>query len=733
MAQQIDSTKIGQLAARYAPDVPLELVGAVFKTESSYGSNAAAYVPNSSGAIGPGQILSKALGAKYGNFEAYMPGGNPRDPEQATIAALKKVSADWKRSGDSIEKFSELYFGGGRDANGNTALNHYVPKLLAAIKGQSNDNQYWKLVEGAMGGTARIDTGTPSNTLGENRLAWMMENGGPATPSLAPESTYATAATSTADQLIESITGSYQKLADAKTDLARVEGTEKLELAKQTEKMLSAMGLNLNDSGSQITKTAAALQSAMDTLRAGTSKLATDRQSPFFNIFDTVTKGGMSRIHQSNIAGAATEVKTLSNALQELQTNAAKQIALQPKVSQAAIEQEVRAKGAVFRAEAEINANKIGLQQEVRDERARLEADKMEARRQIDSANLDLKRARLEFDAAKAVLPKQLTFTQQIQQSQQKAEEEMFLDTAQAMGMNSEEYVRFLTKNKNLAAHMVGSDGKLPIPLVFAKANLGKYTPAQKKMFDSAYGQFAGWARPNSSLTNGPAGIDYAPDGMEEAVKSAKTPAERDALNAAMIEAVAFKKRDFILNRGTQQDQEVNPYAANFDRVGEFAKLPEFVRANPLVDRVSKSALYQELAAKNAKSPIDKRSVADQDVIEQAYTMIQSNKLSPQDAAKQVSDYFKAQVAMNNYAKQFKEIGLPEQETYRVPVVPEGRRIEFKVKSGKDGKVTPEYNMVDLTSEQKTLAVLLTRDSAAAYTMKWLAGLVPFVDLNANK
>jgi hypothetical protein len=357
----------------------------------------------------------------------------------------------------------------------------------------------------------------------------------------------------------------------------------------------------------------------------------------------------------------------------------------------------------------------------------------MEARRQIDSANLDLKRARLEFDAAKAVLPKQLTFTQQIQQSQQKAEEEMFLDTAQAMGMNSEEYVRFLTKNKNLAAHMVGSDGKLPIPLVFAKANLGKYTPAQKKMFDSAYGQFAGWARPNSSLTNGPAGIDYAPEGMEEAVKSAKTPAERDALNAAMIEAVAFKKRDFILNRGTQQDQEVNPYAANFDRVGEFAKLPEFVRANPLVDRVSKSALYQELAAKNAKSPIDKRSVADQDVIEQAYTMIQSNKLSPQDAAKQVSDYFKAQVAMNNYAKQFKEIGLPEQETYRVPVVPEGRRIEFKVKSGKDGKVTPEYNMVDLTSEQKTLAVLLTRDSAAAYTMKWLAGLVPFVDLNANK
>lgn len=713
MPQQINSTQIGQLAAQYAPDVPLELIGAVFKTESGYGRNPNAYVPNSSGAIGPGQILAKAFGAKYGNFEAYMPGGNPNDPTQSTIAALKKISADWKRSGDSIEKFSSLYFGAGQDAAGRTAQNHYIPKLLAAIKGQGEDQDYWKLVEGAMGGQGQIDTGTPSNTLSENRLQWMMDNGGPAkpNPSLSPISTYAEAAKSEADKLIDSIVAGHMKVADAKTEVARAEGNEKIELARKTEELLSAMGLNLKDSSSEIAQTADALQKAMAQLRGHQEKLNQDRQNPIFNIFDTVTKGRMSQIHNANIANSAGMVQNLSKSIQELQAVAQKQVALQPKVSESAIEKEIQAKAKVYQAEAELNGNKVGLQQAVRDERAQAQAELNDAKIKIQEAGLNLRQAQLEWAERKASLPKQLTVTEKLKVDSQKAEEEMFLDTAKAMGMTSEEYVKFLTKNKNLSAYMVGSDGRLPVPLVFAKASLGKLTPAQKKLFDSAYGQFSGWATPTGQNVNGIQGINYLPmseDEMTQAEKSAKTPAEREVLRTAMMQAVAEKKKNFVLNTGSPRDEDVNPYVANFNRVAEMAKLPEFVRQNPIVDRVSKSLLYQTVQEKNAGNSPDKQGVADQEILGHAVQLVQSGKLKPADAAKQVSEYFKAQVAMNNYAKQFKELGLPEQDSYRIPVSTDGRvSIGFKTKEGKDGKSVPAYDMFDVTSEQKALAVIM--------------------------
>jgi len=712
MAQPIDSTKIGQLAAQYASDVPLELIGAVFKTESNYGSDPAAYVPNSSGAIGPGQILAKALGAKYGNFEAYMPGGNPNDPEQATIAALKKINADWRRSGDSIENFSKLYFGNGADAAGRTAMNHYVPKLMEAMQKQSSDQSYWNLVQGAMGGAPQMDVGTPSNTLGENRLQFMLDNGG---PSLSPASAYATAAISSADSLVEQLTKSYTDLAKAKTGVDQVEANSKVELAKQTETLLSAMGLNMKDTGSTIQQTGVALQKAVDKLRADQANLQQSASNPFFNLFDAVSGGAASKFHNANINRSAQEVKVLTAAVQELQTTAEKQLKLQPNISAAAVENEVKAKAAVYQAEATINADKVGLRQAIQKNQAEIQ----QARLELQQAGLNIRQQMADIAATRASATKGLTFSQQMKVDSEKAEEELVTDTAKAMGMTPGDYVKFLTKNKHLSGYMVNSDGSLPIPLVMAKANLGKYTPAQKKLFDSAFSQFTGWAVPTSPNANGTPGIDYIPPGLDEAEKGAKSQADKQAIREGTIIAIAQKKRDFILNRGTTQDQEANPYAANFDRVAEFAKLPEFVKANPLVDQVAKSKLYTDLQAKNAKNSFDKQAISDQEVLKHAAHLLDSRQLTPDEASKQVADYFKAQVEMNNYAKQFKEFGLPTQESYRVPIV-EGSRdlvVEFRNKKSKDGRETPSYNMFDLTSEQKVKAALLMANRP------WFAGV----------
>ena len=726
MAQPIDSTKIGQLAAQYASDVPLELIGAVFKTESNYGSDPAAYVPNSSGAIGPGQILAKALGAKYGNFEAYMPGGNPNDPEQTTIAALKKINADWRRSGDSIENFSKLYFGNGADAAGRTAMNHYVPKLMEAMQKQSSDQSYWNLVQGAMGGAPQMDVGTPSNTLGENRLQFMLDNGG---PSLSPASAYATAAISSADSLVEQLTKSYTDLAKAKTGVDQVEANSKVELAKQTETLLSAMGLNMKDTGSTIQQTGVALQKAVDKLRADQANLQQSASNPFFNLFDAVSGGAASKFHNANINRSAQEVKVLTAAVQELQTTAEKQLKLQPNISAAAVENEVKAKAAVYQAEATINADKVGLRQAIQKNQAEIQ----QARLELQQAGLNIRQQMADIAATRASATKGLTFSQQMKVDSEKAEEELVTDTAKAMGMTPGDYVKFLTKNKHLSGYMVNSDGSLPIPLVMAKANLGKYTPAQKKLFDSAFSQFTGWAVPTSPNANGTPGIDYIPPGLDEAEKGAKSQADKQAIREGTIIAIAQKKRDFILNRGTTQDQEANPYAANFDRVAEFAKLPEFVKANPLVDQVAKSKLYTDLQAKNAKNSFDKQAISDQEVLKHAAHLLDSRQLTPDEASKQVADYFKAQVEMNNYAKQFKEFGLPTQESYRVPIV-EGSRdlvVEFRNKKSKDGRETPSYNMFDLTSEQKVKAALLMADKPlflASPILKFLADVTTGTD-----
>lgn len=725
MANQIDATTIGQLAAQYAPDVPLEILGAVFKTESGYGTNQAAYVPNSDGAIGAGQILSKALGARYGNFEAYMPGGNPLNAEHSTIAALKKINDDWKSSNGSIEEFSKKYFGPGKDRYGNTAENHYIPKLLAAIKGQSNDQQYWDLVSGALNSKSSpmMDTGTPSNTLSENRLQWMLDNGGPAKPKQEPQKldtgdTFATAAKSQADKIVEPIAQSYKDVAAAKTEVDKAQADSKVELAKQTENLLSSMGLNIKDSSGQIAQVAQALQTAIGNLQANQNKLNQDRQNPIFAIFDQATGGKMSTMHRARIEQNAAEVAILSKNIQELQTVAQRQIALQPNVTAAAAEKEIQAKAKQYQAEADIQANKVGLQQEIRDERAQMQAQVQEANLAIKAANLDIAQQRAALAQAQASAPKTASLTAQLKIDSQKAEEEMFVETATAMGMSPTEYVKFLSRNKDLAGYMVGSDGKLPLPLVVAKANLGKLTPEQKKLFDSAFGQFAGWASPNGSIVNGISGINYIPEGSDAAMKEAKSKLEKDAVKTGIVLAIAEKKRDFILNTGRPEDEQINPYSSNFYRVAEFAKLPEFVKLNPVVDRASKSKLYQGLVEKNSGNSYDKKTVSDDEVLRYAQDLIQSKQLTVEEASKQVVEYYQAQVAMNNYAKQFKELGLPEQESYPVPVNKSNNRLEFANKTGKEGGEVPNYNMFDLTSEQKVTALLLLRKNSFSSMMR---------------
>lgn len=111
MANQLGENELLALAQQYAPGLENALM-AIAKIESGKGSNPAAYQPNSVGAIGPMQILSKQLGAKYGNFEQYAePGMNdPLNPVHSTVAGMKMFADLVNKHG--IEGAANAYFTG---------------------------------------------------------------------------------------------------------------------------------------------------------------------------------------------------------------------------------------------------------------------------------------------------------------------------------------------------------------------------------------------------------------------------------------------------------------------------------------------------------------------------------------------------------------------------------------------------------------------------------------------
>jgi hypothetical protein len=112
---------------------------AVLQRESTYGQNPKAYTASKEGIIGPGQIMSKALGAKYGNFETFADAGqtNPNDPVHATNAALNMMKNKWQGAGGNVQKFVNGYFGAGKADKLGGKNSDYVAAISAALAGKA--------------------------------------------------------------------------------------------------------------------------------------------------------------------------------------------------------------------------------------------------------------------------------------------------------------------------------------------------------------------------------------------------------------------------------------------------------------------------------------------------------------------------------------------------------------------------------------------------------------------
>ncbi len=736
MANQLTPAQLGQIAAVYAPNTPIELIGAVLRTESSYGTNAAAYTKNSAGAIGPGQILSKQLGAKYGNFEAYFPDGDVNNPNHTTVAAVRKIADDWGKSGGSLLGFSKRYFGSGTTADGLTATNHYLPKISEALASQQTDSRYQEFISGA----AQVKSNpTDFNVNRFGATSGAFAGNTPRTAQSAqidPDEVGTSLAVNDAENLIRQLTAGQQGIADAQTQVDTVKINQNVALARETDSILTMFGLNPKVTDSEIVASATALRSATSELVRTQEEVAALRRDPIFNVLDTFTKGATTTIQANRIAQAQEQVKSITGVLGQLQTAAINQVNLGKTSTYALAEEEIKAQAALNQAKADDKSVTLGIAQNFRAEK--------------EAANQRLKQERLEFDrekaahmqayrdsglAAKVAAGKPLTSAERIEKAKYDRAEAIYTQTADALGISLEKYSAIIGDPKipgsrtDLANYVVGPKGELPTPLAKLKYNLGNYSEQEAKLFNQALGR-NGWASMGNAENGKYLSKEFRDLREKPGALNKLSKEEQTQMEASEVENIARMKQSLLVNDGTQESRDQNPYMANFAMLEVVSKMPAISQANPIVGSVVNSKLYKSIRDKNSTNSNDKRTVSDEEVITAAAELIAKKELSPAEAAKQTADYFRAAIATNNASEQFAKFGLPEQESYVVPVRNAGRKTGFiaaQTKVDKAGKVVNDFVPFDLTSEAKVRALLLTRvNNPNYYSNSLMQGLANF-------
>jgi hypothetical protein len=733
MAEQLTPAQLGQIAAEYAPNTPIELIGAVLRTESGYGTNPNAYVGNSSGAIGPGQILASQLGAKYGNFEAYYPDGDVNNPNHTTIAAVRKIADDWGKSGGNLLGFSKRYFGSGTTADGLTATNHYLPKISDALAQQGNDSRYQAFIAGA------AEVRANPTMFNDNRFA---ASGGSfagaaptvkSVPTLDPDEVATASTVGAAEDIVNQLMSGQQKIADAQTAVDTVKVNQNVALARETESILTMFGLNPNVTDSEIASTATVLRQATRDLVNTQQQVAELRRDPIFNVLDTFTKGATTLIQSKRIADAQDQVKTLTGTLKELQSAAINQVNLGKTSTYALAEEEIKAQTALNQAKADDKSAALGIAQNFREQK--------------EAAAQRLKQDRLEFDkekaahlqayrdaglAAKIAKGTPLSAAEQRQKVLYDRAEAVYTSTANALGISVDKYVAIIGDPKipgsrtDLAQFTPGPNGELPTPLAKLKYSLGKYSEPEAELFNKALGR-GGWAAMSGEGNQQYWSDEYKALVAKPGAVGKLSKDEQTKMEAEEVERIAIGKQSILVNDGTESARATNPYLANFAMLEVVSKMPALASANPIIGTAVSSDLYRAIQDKNSGNSDDKRTVSDEEVINTATELMSQKKLSPQQAGKQVSDYFRASVATNNLTEQFDKFGLPPQDRYTIPVNNIGKRTGFisnTKKTTKEGKDVNDYTLFDMTNETKVTSLLVARRTSTMGIPEFLSRLI---------
>lgn len=655
------------------------------------GRRVAGHTGKSSSAFGPFGILadSTAVDPGYGVTPL-----RSKDLREQTRFAADYLAARIKREG-SVDKGLAAYGEGPQ----------YAQKVLSRMSSQTPSTQ------GSVSGSE-----ARASAIAQDPSAWVNQRISELPESSAGSELGTTYNKDRIDLLIDDIYKEQTALGQASANAILAKGEQDAAQQEATNKLLRELGLDINVTGSALQQTTAAMQQTIADLNAGLASKRQIAQDPILNVLNLASGNRLTRVQDAQIAQSQASIQAYGQALQQMQDVARKQLLANPSTIAAAAAKEVKARADLEIQKAQVNAAKAGIDFTMKLETASQRAETAANNLRMQQERLALQEEGNRIRAAGGG-PKQdkvLSAVQQAREDEVVARAKIDTEQAALLGMSADDYRIFRTTYPEVNEYQVTEAGKLTPQMASALAKFGKMPIEARKMYNLAERQWLNDQHESNyaSALGKKYMVDPQLDALRKARAEGRSKEERASAASTYKGAIAERKRGVIINDGTPQAEEVNPYVANFYRLEEMAKMENFVKANPVVAEVTSGPLYAALKEKNAGNSPDKKFVSDKEVIQSAVELARTREFTLRQATEQVTKYYQAQIAVNNHTKQFGMIGMPEQENYKVPVTKAGQFDIDLTPPDKEGKAT--YGMKDLTSEAQVMELLVRANAVAA-------------------
>lgn len=688
--QILTPEELGSIAKFYAPDVPLEVIGAVFQKESSLGRNVAAYTPLDTGTgkqvNGPGQITISPGTYQKGDprslFEAYFPANelrekaNPNNPTHLAIAAVRKMNDDWQKGKGDIREFVGNYFGRGAADKFGTTGSQYTKDLVKYIRAGATDPAFASFLKGAE------DTQTNLASGNRGAKADLSKYGETEDENVIDEldTKFQTARLSEISYNTKNLVRATEEVAKATKNELVTKANTATAISDGAKKVAALMGFDFEDKLSTVYQAAEFQQNAIkQQVAAETALQKTYNDNPIFKVLDNLSGNLATSTIRKEYQDRATVAANVGKSLDQLANNVANAMNIKKAtLSQYTMEEAIAAKYTVaakasydianlesgastarYGVENDIYRTKVDTAtrednkkrqvflDELKSEQLRAEFFKLEAANEKAKLQLELTEAKIADMEGKgekrtAEMDKLLVETQA-----KKLETDTKIAKMQSLNnwakqLNTEPAKLLNDSDKDsLLRRVLEDDVKNPsyATLAYLSAN-AKLTEEQAIRFKAHFG-------PNGHFPNLSAQINQ----QMIAEKIAK-PEDRFVRANQIAVETAQQKQSIILN-----GDKSNPYA------GEHALLLSLPK---------ESAMYQNPNVVRARTIANnagiKSGMDEAEVLNTLTAFAKKNSDSPAQQAMVVSSYYKGLVDLNNFGKKFGDVGLPTQSTYPVPI-----------------------------------------------------------------
>lgn len=700
------ASKLGELAKQWAPDMPPEMVNAVFNIESRHGTNPASWTSRDVGkgrtVIGPGQIQDSAYSWRADNpkslAEAYFPSDKLGIPyqkgnlEHVTIASLAFMNEKWSKAKGNVQAFADSYHGKGTSNNGETNIS-YAAKLQDAANGLGKNainffagrGQSEQQLATLIGQTTSVESlATKQDAMRKN--------------------TDQEKAVIAADNA--SLVGKLLNLGEAGKNIVIAASQESLDKARQTKDFMTrALGFDVTADSTNLTAAGKALDKNLGDLLNLKAGLDKNRANPIYAILDGLSGGQVSKQFTGTIKQLEAESASIGNAMGQIH-KAAESAA---KIGMATIagmsDAETRAKLEQVTAETDYkvaltkgqtNIKLIELDRKTETainsiENTTTRLGMQQQSLQITAANAELnnkikllaEERKAEADPVKQQLLEERLATieaaretAKLKQLEQVKLARTFEIAGAATGQSPKVIeAQFKAKDKATMELVALTNSDTPnLGLLKVMDSKGTLPAQDKAALRSAVG-LGGWANPTTNRLAAAVELDVLTEAAK--LKATTTPGERVTRALTMDNQRSYEigllQNRIVNNADTKQDSK-NPYAASHLLILSNNKtllapaLMNDKEAQELYSRVTKSALYINLQAITAGGT---KEIGDKDVANQVATLLATksgSEYSVDRAAKEGSDYFKLAMKLNNAEKNYAAAGFKPQTDYGVPL-----------------------------------------------------------------